>query len=107
MEQLLDQSLAAFAEMLSSSEPTPGGGGAAALCGALAAALCAMASRLTAGRKKYADRAEELSRIVCRADEIGREQGKSIDFFASSNIDGGDEINEKYIQQYKPVIPGL
>ena len=48
-----------------------------------------------------------LQAIVCRADEIGREQGKSIDFFASSNIDGGDEINEKYIQQYKPVIPGL
>ena len=70
MEQLREQSITAFAEKQASSAPTPGGGGAAALTGALAAALCAMASRLTAGRKKYADRAEELNRIVSRADEL-------------------------------------
>lgn len=63
-------SLAGFASALASSAPTPGGGGAAALCGAMAAALCAMASRLTAGRKKYAEQAEELNRIVSRADEL-------------------------------------
>ena len=61
---------AGFAGALASAAPTPGGGGAAALTGALAAALCAMASRLTAGRKKYADRAEPLNRIVARADEL-------------------------------------
>ena len=70
MEQLREQSVAAFAEKLASSAPTPGGGAAAALCGALAAALCAMASRLTAGRKKYADRAEDLKCIVSRSDEL-------------------------------------
>lgn len=59
-----------FTAALASSAPTPGGGGAAALCGALAAALCAMASRLTAGRKKYADRAQELGRIVTDADAL-------------------------------------
>ena len=70
MEQLREQSVAAFAKKLASSAPTPGGGAAAALCGALAAALCAMASRLTAGRKKYADRAEDLKCIVSRSDEL-------------------------------------
>ena len=48
-----------------------------------------------------------LQAIVCRAEEICREQGKNVEFFASSNIDGGDEINERYIKKYKSIIPGL
>ena len=48
-----------------------------------------------------------LQSIVCRAEEICREQGKTVEFFASSNIDGGDEINERYIKKYKAIIPGL
>lgn len=70
MEKEYGVSPAGFAAALASAAPTPGGGGAAALTGALAAALCAMASRLTAGRKKYADRADALNRIVARADEL-------------------------------------
>ena len=61
-----------FADALASTAPVPGGGGAAALCGALAAALCAMAARLTAGRKKYADSAGQLDEITRRADELRR-----------------------------------
>ena len=59
-----------FACALASTAPVPGGGGAAALCGALAAALCAMAARLTAGRKKYIDRVARLDAIALRADEL-------------------------------------
>lgn len=44
-----------FVEMLASSAPSPGGGGAAALVGAIGTALGHMASNLTAGKKKYAD----------------------------------------------------
>lgn len=69
----------AFAEALASPSPTPGGGGAAALTGALAAALCAMASRLTAGRKKYAERAESLQRIISRSDELRERMLRLID----------------------------
>ena len=39
MEKFADKSLNDFAAALASDAPTPGGGGAAALCGALAAAL--------------------------------------------------------------------
>ena len=44
-----------FVEMLASATPAPGGGGAAALVGAIGTALGHMASNLTVGKKKYAD----------------------------------------------------
>lgn len=44
-----------FVEMLASSTPSPGGGGAAALVGAIGTALGHMAGNLTMGKKKYAD----------------------------------------------------
>ena len=55
MEKLADLNLTDFTEALSSKAPVPGGGGASALAGALAAALCMMVGNLTAGKKKYAD----------------------------------------------------
>lgn len=48
-----------------------------------------------------------MQAIVCRAEEIAREQGKEIDFFASANIDGGDAINQRYLDQYMGKIPAL
>ncbi len=45
----------AFLESLASSDPTPGGGSAAAYSAAMGAALAAMVSRLTIGRKKYSE----------------------------------------------------
>lgn len=48
-----------------------------------------------------------LQGIVCRAEEIARETGREIEFFASSNIDGGDQINAAYLKKYKGSIPSL
>ena len=42
-----------FTEELMSKAPTPGGGGTAALIGSLAAALAAMATNLTIGKKNF------------------------------------------------------
>ena len=70
MEKLRDRSCADFSALLASAAAVPGGGGAAALTGSLAVALCAMASRLTAGRRKYADRSATLEEITARADEL-------------------------------------
>ena len=39
-----------FTTLLGSDAPAPGGGGAAALAGALGAALCTMVSSLTTGK---------------------------------------------------------
>jgi len=48
-----DHTLAQFLDELSSSNPTPGGGTASALSGALAASLLQMVCRLTIGKKNY------------------------------------------------------
>ncbi len=47
-------SLGTFFDQVASPEPTPGGGTAAAVAGALAASLTAMVAGLTVGKKKYA-----------------------------------------------------
>lgn len=53
-----------FLHELSSDAPTPGGGGVAALTGALSAALCSMVANLTTGKKKYAEYQEDIQRII-------------------------------------------
>ena len=62
--KLAEQNCTTFTQLLSSAAPAPGGGGAAALCGALAVSLCAMAGTLSAGRKASVGHEEELSRLV-------------------------------------------
>ena len=54
------ESIEAYLQRLSSSDPTPGGGGAAALSGALGCALGRMVANLTIGRRKYAAVEEEM-----------------------------------------------
>lgn len=53
-----------FVAALASSAPTPGGGGAAALCGAVGAALCGMVASLTTGKKKYVDVESEIQHLL-------------------------------------------
>lgn len=49
-----------FIEALASSAPTPGGGGACAYAGALAAALGSMVGNLTLGKPRYASVEEDV-----------------------------------------------
>jgi formiminotetrahydrofolate cyclodeaminase len=57
-----------FTEELGSANPTPGGGSAAALCGALGAALSAMVSRLTLGNEKYREDWQSMGAVQQTAD---------------------------------------
>jgi formiminotetrahydrofolate cyclodeaminase len=57
-----------FLDAVASSEPTPGGGSAAAYSGALAAALVAMIARTTIGKKKYAPVEARMKQIVYDAE---------------------------------------
>ena len=67
-DSLADLSCRAFSERLSSKAPVPGGGGAVALTGSLAASLGAMAANLTIGKKKFLPFEEDHRRIIAEAD---------------------------------------
>lgn len=66
MEKDIDKFLAELA----SSAPTPGGGGAAALCGALGIALGNMVGNLTLGKKKYAGVQEDIAALNSHAEAL-------------------------------------
>lgn len=65
---LLDMSLREFLDRMGSAEPTPGGGAAAALTGALAASLGQMVCELTRG-PRFTEVAELIAAL---ADRFGR-----------------------------------
>lgn len=60
---LVSMSLRAFADELSTDSPAPGGGSVAALAAALGAALAAMVSNLSHGKKGFEAGASQLERI--------------------------------------------
>jgi formiminotetrahydrofolate cyclodeaminase len=62
-----------FLEDLASAAPTPSGGGAAALVGAMGMALGGMVGNLTLGKQKYQDVQDDIARILDRAAQIRRE----------------------------------
>ena len=68
-----------FLEELSKGTPAPGGGGAAALTGALAASLAQMVANLTVGRRKYKDVQDEMTKAKLRAEELGAELFQAIE----------------------------
>ena len=59
-----------FIDVLASSAPIPGGGGASALVGAIGVALGNMVGSLTVGKKCYVDVEEDIIRCKKEADEI-------------------------------------
>lgn len=48
-----------------------------------------------------------LQAIVCRVAEIGVERGLNLEFYASSNIEGGDATNARYLRDFRGIIPAL
>ena len=71
-EKLTDQTVAQFLDALASSAPAPGGGSAAALSGALGAALVSMVCNLTVGKKNYADVQDEIGALVKQSEDLRR-----------------------------------
>jgi formiminotetrahydrofolate cyclodeaminase len=67
---LAELTLTAFSNELAGDSPTPGGGSAAALSGAMGAALCAMVARLTLARRKYEGVWKEMAQVREGADHL-------------------------------------
>ena len=72
----MDQTLSScreFVDILASDAPAPGGGGAAALVGAIGTALGNMVGSLTLGKKKYADVQAEIVALKARCDSLQKQ----------------------------------
>jgi methenyltetrahydrofolate cyclohydrolase len=74
-----NSSIAAFLDDLASERPTPGGGGAAAVCGAIGAALVSMVANLTIGKKNYEAVSEELKSVNAKAEALRAELTRAIE----------------------------
>lgn len=59
-----------FLSKLASNAPTPGGGGGAAMAGALAVALTSMVGNLTVGKEKFAEYEAEAQEILLQAEAL-------------------------------------
>lgn len=67
---IVDQTIRGFLDELASSAPTPGGGSAGALVGAVGAALLAMVGNLTAGKKGYEAVDGSMRELVAESDRL-------------------------------------
>jgi len=65
-----EASIEHFLHELASKSPTPGGGSAAAIMGAMGAALVAMVCNLTVGKKNYEDVSEEMAVLLPTLDGL-------------------------------------
>ena len=78
MSSFLDEPVRGFLDQLAARTPTPGGGGAAAVTGAMAAGLVAMAARFSARQLPEAgELAEEADRLRRRLAQLAEEDAQA------------------------------
>ncbi|GEP02443.1 methenyltetrahydrofolate cyclohydrolase [Methylobacterium oxalidis] len=65
-----NETIQKFLDGLASSAPTPGGGGAAAISGAMGAALVSMVCNLTIGKKKYVEVEADLKEVLAKSEAL-------------------------------------
>jgi formiminotetrahydrofolate cyclodeaminase len=70
MTQIKDDSLQIYLDALASQRATPGGGSAAALMGAQAAALTSMVCQLTIGKAKYAEVENDMQSVLQQSESL-------------------------------------
>jgi formiminotetrahydrofolate cyclodeaminase len=87
-----DLPLNAFLAELGSKAATPGGGGAAAMLGAVGAALSGMVAHLTIGKKKYAAVEADMQSLLARADSLRGKLAEAID----ADADAFDTLMQAY-----------
>lgn len=67
---MLDKTCKEFNQVLASKAAVPGGGGAAALGGAIGMALSNMVGNLTVGKKKYAEVEDEVKELIEKGNQV-------------------------------------
>ncbi len=89
---MAEKSSSYFLDVLASKAPVPGGGGAAAMGGAIGMALSNMVGNLTVGKKKFADVEDEVKELL--------EQGYQIIEDLKVLIDKDAEVFEPLSKAY-------
>ncbi len=72
-QMFTEQQLQTFLDQLASRSSTPGGGSAAAIMGAMGAALLSMVANLTAGKKNYAHVDAQMREFLVRSEALRAE----------------------------------
>ncbi len=100
-----------FVSVLASDAPAPGGGGAAALVGAIGTALGNMVGSLTVGKKKYADVQDEIIALKAKCDELQKQlldqvEADEVNFLPLAKAYGipKDEPNRDKIMEEATII---
>jgi formiminotetrahydrofolate cyclodeaminase len=70
MAKIKDTAVEPFLDALASRTATPGGGSAAAIIGAMGAALVSMVCNLTIGKKKYAEVEGEMKDVLAKSEAL-------------------------------------
>jgi len=88
----IDETLGQFLDDLSSSQPTPGGGSASALSGALGAALASMVCRLTLDKDEYAGVQQEVAALLQQTENL-RQRFQQL---VQEDIEAYGELSESF-----------
>ncbi len=86
------QSLQNFLERLASGDPTPGGGSAAAVMGAMGAALVSMVANLTIGKPRYREVEDDMRRLLTRANALRTQLSDAME----ADVDAFDRVMAAY-----------
>jgi methenyltetrahydrofolate cyclohydrolase len=92
MDQSFDAPVSTFLDQLASNAPAPGGGGAAALGGAMGAALVSMVCNLTVGKKRFADVEDEMRTMLDRAEALRYE----LQQLAEADVEAFNRLSAAY-----------
>ena len=110
MSSFLDEPVRGFLDQLAARTPAPGGGGAAAVTGAMAAGLVAMAARFSAtrlpGAGELADEADGLRRRLAQlADMDARAYAAVLEAFRLPAEDGQREARRREALRGAALVP--
>ncbi len=81
-----------FLDDLASKASTPGGGSAAAIMGAMGAALVSMVANLTVGKKNYEAVDDEMQELLARSEQVREKLSNMI----KADIDVFDQVMAAY-----------
>ena len=87
-----DNNIELFLDDLASRKPTPSGGSAAAVMGAMGAALVSMVCNLTIGKMQYREYEQDLKSVLTKAEALRRDLTKMIE----EDVHSFDEVMRAY-----------